>query len=149
MVTVNRGTSGIEGLLAQAVGTARGLRRPTVALVGDVTAQHDLGSLAIMADQRPPLLLMVLQNGGGGIFRRLAARRHPDLLDPWLTAHHRVDLCAVARAHGLFARRVDQRGGLSDAIAEFLQRPEPSLLEVTVPPDGHANLVDALTGGTP
>lgn len=146
LVTSNRGTSGIEGLVAQAVGTAQGLGRPTVALLGDVTTQHDLGSLSIMAEQRPPLLLMVLQNGGGGIFRRLDARRHPHLLDPWLTAHHPVDLCAVARAHGVFARRVNQRGSLANALTDFLRRPEPTLLEVVVPPDGHADLMDTLRG---
>jgi len=146
LVTANRGTSGIEGLVAQAVGTAQGVGRPTVALLGDVTTQHDLGSLAIMAEQRPALMLMVLQNGGGGIFRRLDARRHPHLLDPWLTAHHPVDLCAVARAHGVFARRVNQRGSLANALTDFLRRPEPTLLEVVVPPDGHAVLMDALRG---
>ncbi|MBD3222519.1 2-succinyl-5-enolpyruvyl-6-hydroxy-3-cyclohexene-1-carboxylic-acid synthase, partial [bacterium] len=124
VVTTNRGTSGIEGQVAQAIGVSRGLGRPTVAILGDVTTQHDLGSLAILADEAPPLMILVLQNSGGGIFRRLQASRHPQLLDPWLTAHHPVDLCAVARAHGVFARRVRHRGGLANALTDFVRHPE-------------------------
>jgi 2-succinyl-5-enolpyruvyl-6-hydroxy-3-cyclohexene-1-carboxylate synthase len=144
LVTASRGTSGIEGLVAQAVGTAAGLERPTVALLGDVTVQHDLGSLQLVAEHRPPLLLVVLQNAGGAIFRQLPAGRHPELLEPWLTAHHAVDLCAVASAHGLHARRVVQRGGLANALTDFVTMPEPTLLEVMVQPDGHARLLDSL-----
>jgi len=148
-ILTNRGTSGIEGQLAQAVGAARGLDRPTVALVGDVTCQHDLGSLMLLAESGLPLLVLVLQNRGGAIFRRLAAQRHPQLLDPWLTAHHEVDLCAVAGAHGLHNRRVDQRGGLANALTDFLHHPEPTLLEAVVPADGHARLLVRLEEDTP
>lgn len=145
----SRGTSGIEGLVAQAVGAATGLRRPTIAVLGDVTVQHDLGSLALLAQEGPPLLVLVIENGGGGIFRQLPGGRHPDLLDPWLTAHHDVDLCAVARAHGLFTRRVRHRGGLANALTDFVRRPEPTLLAAVVPPHGHARLLAALREEAP
>jgi thiamine pyrophosphate-dependent acetolactate synthase large subunit-like protein len=89
-------------------------------------------------------MILVLQNSGGGIFRRLQASRHPQLLDPWLTAHHPVDLCAVARAHGVFARRVRHRGGLANSLTDFVRHPEPTLLEVVVDPEGHAALMTSL-----
>lgn len=143
-ILTNRGTSGIEGQIAQAVGAARGLDRPTVALLGDVTCQHDLGSLALVKEHGLPLLILVLQNQGGAIFRRLAARRHPELLDPWLTTHHEVDLCAVATAHGLFSRRLEHPGSLTNALTDFLRRPEPTLLEAVVPPEGHGDLLARL-----
>jgi len=73
----SRGTSGIEGLVAQAVGATRALDRPTVALLGDLTTTHDLGSLALLAREAPPLLVLVIQNHGGGIFRQLPGGQHP------------------------------------------------------------------------
>ena len=148
-VLASRGTSGIEGLVAQAVGAATGLQRPTVAVLGDVTLQHDLGSLALLAQELAPLMLLVIENGGGGIFRHLPGGRHTDLLDPWLIAHHEVDLCAVARAHGLFTRRVRHRGGLANALTDFVRHPVPTLLEAVVPPHGHADLLAALREETP
>ena len=39
---------------------------PTVAVIGDLTAQHDLGSLVLMRER--PLVVIVVNNGGGGIF---------------------------------------------------------------------------------
>ena len=137
----SRGTSGIEGLVAQAVGVTCALDRPTVALLGDLTATHDLGSLALLAREAPPLLILVIQNHGGGIFRQLPGGRHPELLEPWLVADQEVDLTAVATAHGLAAQRVTDRDTLSAALLRFLSQPKPTLIEAVVDPTGHTHLL--------
>lgn len=130
----SRGTSGIEGLVAQATGFAEGLGAPAAALLGDLTTLHDLGSLALLLRRGAPLLLVVAHDGGGGIFRRLPAARHPRLLDPWMLAPHGTDFVAVAGALGLAASRTDSPAGLRAALAAWLRAPGPALLEIPVPP---------------
>ncbi len=144
----SRGTSGIEGLIAQALGAARALDRPTVALLGDLTVIHDLGSLTLLARTGAPLLVAAVQNGGGAIFRQLPGGKHAGLLEPWLLADQSTDLAAVAAACGLESTRLDDRAGVARALDAFLTAPKPTLLEIMVPPAGHAELLADLTDGT-
>lgn len=64
-----RGTSGIDGLIAGTIGSHRG---PLSALlIGDVSASHDNASLAMAAMISGPLLILCIDNGGGQIFSHL------------------------------------------------------------------------------
>lgn len=67
----NRGASGIDGLLATATGVQRASARPTLAIVGDLSALYDLNSLALMRQASAPLVLIVVNNNGGQIFSLL------------------------------------------------------------------------------
>lgn len=72
-VVANRGAAGIDGNIATATGFALATGRRTVALLGDITFLHDVGSLAIApAEPRPDALSIVVANdSGGGIFSLL------------------------------------------------------------------------------
>jgi 2-succinyl-5-enolpyruvyl-6-hydroxy-3-cyclohexene-1-carboxylate synthase len=65
----NRGASGIDGLIATAAGSAPA--RPTLAIVGDLSALYDLNSLALLRQASAPLVLIVVNNNGGQIFSML------------------------------------------------------------------------------
>ena len=68
-----RGLSGIDGTIAGALG-ARSVTPASdavVALLGDVSALHDIGSLALAQSTIGALVLIVVNNGGGQIFREL------------------------------------------------------------------------------
>ena len=83
----------------------------------------------------------MIQNRGGGIFRQLPGGRHPELLEPWLVTDQKVDLTAVAAAHGLAAQRITDRDTFSAALSRFLCQPKPTLIEAVVDPGGHAHLL--------
>ena len=98
----NRGASGIDGNIATAAGiSASG---PTVAVIGDLTAQHDIGSLALMKGR--PLVLVVINNGGGGIFDFLPPAALPEFQAGWLTPQS-CDFSAAAAAFGIDFRATD------------------------------------------
>lgn len=80
-IHANRGASGIDGNIATAAGIAESV--PTVAVIGDLTAQHDLGSLVLMRER--PLVVIVVNNGGGGIFDYLPPARLPEYETGWRT----------------------------------------------------------------
>ncbi|CAM3413392.1 bifunctional: 2-oxoglutarate decarboxylase; SHCHC synthase [Xenorhabdus nematophila ATCC 19061] len=67
----NRGTSGIDGLIATAAGVQRATNKPTLAIIGDISALYDLNSLALLRHLSTPLLLIVVNNNGGQIFSLL------------------------------------------------------------------------------
>lgn len=70
-VYTNRGASGIDGLIATAIGIAKEQPLPTCLLIGDISFLYDLNSL-ILAHQLPlPFVIVLLNNDGGGIFNLL------------------------------------------------------------------------------
>ena len=83
-----RGTSGIDGNIASVIGLAEGLKRPTVAILGDQTALHDLNSLAQLQKCKVPVTLLVVNNFGGGIFSFLPAVQNSPFCEDYFAAAH-------------------------------------------------------------
>ena len=71
LVGANRGASGIDGLVASAVGFAIGSRRPTTVVIGDLAFLHDVNSLQLVRQSPVPINVVVINNNGGGIFHFL------------------------------------------------------------------------------
>ncbi|WON75639.1 2-succinyl-5-enolpyruvyl-6-hydroxy-3-cyclohexene-1-carboxylic-acid synthase [Serratia sp. UGAL515B_01] len=67
----NRGASGIDGLISTAAGVQRATGKPTLAIVGDLSALYDLNSLALLRQCSAPTVLIVVNNNGGQIFSLL------------------------------------------------------------------------------
>ena len=134
MVAVNRGASGIDGLIATAVGHARVTGKPTVALVGDLSLLHDLGSLAIVGAGSHPVVIIVVNNDGGGIFHFLPLADHPKLLEPWTTAPHGVNFAAAAEMFGIAylvpETRGELTGGIKDALRRAVESNHSTMIEV-------------------
>ena len=67
----NRGASGIDGLLATAIGVAKCSAKKTTLLIGDTSFLYDLNSLALLKQLQTPFNIIVINNDGGGIFNLL------------------------------------------------------------------------------
>jgi 2-succinyl-5-enolpyruvyl-6-hydroxy-3-cyclohexene-1-carboxylate synthase len=137
-VVVQRGVNGIDGMIAGSLGTITARPEPTLAVLGDVTVLHDIGSLALVKrlDVPAPLVFLILDNGGGRIFEQLPIGRRRDLahaMPHFITEHH-VDLVAVARAFGISAQRVDTSLALEAALGAAFQAIGPHVIVAQVPP---------------
>jgi len=121
-VAVNRGASGIDGLIATAVGHARVTRALTVAIVGDLSLLHDLGSLALVAASAVPVVVVVVNNDGGGIFHFLPLADHLSVLEPWTTAPHGINFSSAAQMFRLHYEAPMVRGDLMDELREAFGR---------------------------
>lgn len=115
----NRGASGIDGLISAALGSAAS-GAPAVALVGDVSAFHDLNAIATAATLALPLTIVVVNNNGGGIFHFLPHREpgwlDDDAFERFLATPHETDFAAVATALGVSGETITARDGLQHAL---------------------------------
>ncbi|MGY3942039.1 2-succinyl-5-enolpyruvyl-6-hydroxy-3-cyclohexene-1-carboxylic-acid synthase [Aeromonas tecta] len=100
-VMTNRGASGIDGLIATAYGFAQSSDQPTTLLLGDLSALHDLNSLALLGKASRPLVVMLLNNDGGSIFRMLPVPTQDQLLETYYCLPHGLHFDHAAAMFGL------------------------------------------------
>ncbi|MCW2254187.1 2-succinyl-5-enolpyruvyl-6-hydroxy-3-cyclohexene-1-carboxylate synthase [Providencia alcalifaciens] len=67
----NRGASGIDGLISTMAGVQRATAKPTLGIVGDLSALYDLNSLILLREPSAPTILIIVNNNGGQIFSML------------------------------------------------------------------------------
>jgi 2-succinyl-5-enolpyruvyl-6-hydroxy-3-cyclohexene-1-carboxylate synthase len=139
-VVHQRGHAGIDGYFAGAAGVraAAAQQEPVVALFGDVTAAHDLGSLALLTQLGPleaPLIVIVINNAGGRIFERLPIAKSglPRLAFEtlFLTAPA-LSVAAVAAAMGIVSTRCDNKSDFRAALTSALAAPRVTVIEAVV-----------------
>lgn len=132
----NRGASGIDGNVSTALGiAAANPERPLVALIGDITAIHDMnGLLAINRLGLRQATIVVLNNNGGGIFHQLPIAKFEPLFTELFLTPHGLNFEYAAKLNELRYACVENL----DALREQLN------LRFTNPPQG-AQLIEART----
>ncbi len=128
-VNGNRGASGIDGLIASAIGYAQGLKQPVTLMIGDISALHDLNSLAMLKDVQYPVVIVVLNNGGGGIFSFLPIAEYSDVFEKCFGTPHGVTFANAAMMFELqYSQPVDRdqftkvyRKALSSTTATIIE----------------------------
>ncbi|BBT82080.1 2-succinyl-5-enolpyruvyl-6-hydroxy-3-cyclohexene-1-carboxylate synthase [Aeromonas veronii] len=146
-VMTNRGASGIDGLIATAYGFAQSLEpgsdEPTTLLLGDLSALHDLNSLALLGKASRPLVVILLNNDGGSIFRMLPVPTEGELLESYYRLPHGLGFEHAAAMFGLSYRAPttlaeferDYRAALKHGV---------TLIEIRVPSEQVADDLKAL-----
>jgi len=130
-VAANRGASGIDGNIATALGMAASGAEPASALVGDLTALHDLNSLALAAQIEVPFVLVVLNNDGGGIFHHLPiARSEGPCFEPCFGTPHGLAFADAARQFGWAYANPETPAAFRQDYTTALARGGATLLEV-------------------
>ena len=121
----NRGVSGIDGNISTAAGLAAA-HGQAVALIGDLTAQHDLGGLALAREHN--LVLVVINNGGGGIFELLPQKNLPEFERGWRTPQH-LNFTHAAAAFGIPHHPARTAAELAEHLRHCQQNGGPHLIE--------------------
>lgn len=122
----NRGASGIDGNISTAAGIAR-IHGRVVALLGDLTCQHDLGGLALLKDQNA--IVVAVNNAGGGIFDYLPQAALAEFNVGWRTPQQ-ISFEHAALTFGLQFQCADDVGALRLALRQALASGGPQLIEL-------------------
>jgi 2-succinyl-5-enolpyruvyl-6-hydroxy-3-cyclohexene-1-carboxylate synthase len=99
-IIANRGASGIDGVLATALGAAIATQRPLTLLIGDLSLLHDLNSLSLAKDLRVPVSIIAINNDGGGIFSLLPVSK-TEHFERLFATPHGLKFEDIARGFGL------------------------------------------------
>ncbi|OAT34092.1 2-succinyl-5-enolpyruvyl-6-hydroxy-3-cyclohexene-1-carboxylic-acid synthase [Buttiauxella brennerae ATCC 51605] len=127
----NRGASGIDGLLSTAAGVQRATARPTLAIVGDLSALYDINSLALLRQVSAPFVLLIVNNNGGQIFSLLptpATER-----ERFYTMPQNVNFSHAAAMFGLEYGNPTCWDELYNAVSKAWRQPHATIIELNVP----------------
>ncbi|MFR9703842.1 2-succinyl-5-enolpyruvyl-6-hydroxy-3-cyclohexene-1-carboxylic-acid synthase [Aeromonas sanarellii] len=142
-VMTNRGASGIDGLIATAFGFSQCSDEPTTLLLGDLSALHDLNSLALLGKASRPLVVILLNNDGGSIFRMLPVPTQDALLETYYCLPHGLHFEHAAAMFGLAYRAPTTLDEFERDYAAALQS-GTTLIEIKVPSSEVAEDLKAL-----
>jgi benzoylformate decarboxylase len=117
--------------LAASVGVA--LARPgrkVIALLGDGSAMYSIQGLWSAAELRLPIAFIIVNNSSYRALEEFGRHFGIETL-PGMQLPH-LDFCALARAQGVEAKRVEHCADLDAALLELFAADVPMLLEVSV-----------------
>ncbi|TKB51741.1 2-succinyl-5-enolpyruvyl-6-hydroxy-3-cyclohexene-1-carboxylic-acid synthase [Ferrimonas aestuarii] len=140
MIYTNRGASGIDGLVATAVGIARGNQQPTTLVIGDLSLLHDLNSLALVRDSEHPLVIVAINNDGGNIFNLLPVPNE-QLRTDYYRLGHGLSFKGAAEQFELTYLNPKTLDELKQQLTQAWQTLGPTVIELTVPPQESAELL--------
>lgn len=129
-VECNRGVSGIDGSVSTAIGAA--LAGGDVLLIcGDMSAQYDMGALAI-ADIPDTFRMVVVDNHGGGIFRQISSTSGMDcdMRERYYSGNINLPLRQLAEAFGFDYFEAGSEAELDGCIPQFLSAGRKALMRV-------------------
>ena len=129
LISANRGASGIDGLLATASGYAAGLKSQTTVVVGDLSALHDLNSLALVAKSSWPLIVIVINNQGGHIFDLLPIRESQHF-ETFFNTPHEIEFQHAANMFGIEYRSISEMDDFRKVYREAIEGNQAILLEL-------------------
>ncbi|MEI6640296.1 MAG: 2-succinyl-5-enolpyruvyl-6-hydroxy-3-cyclohexene-1-carboxylic-acid synthase [Chlorobium sp.] len=98
---INRGVSGIDGIISTAAGFANGHQKPATLMIGDIAFLHDLNALSLLGTLPVPLQIIVLNNNGGAIFSFLPVAECQDVFETHFATPQNYSIRSAAEAFGL------------------------------------------------
>ena len=124
----NRGASGIDGNISTTAGIAA-IHGQAVALLGDLTCQHDLGGLALLHGL--DIVIVAVNNVGGGIFDYLPQAALPEFETGWRTPQQ-INFKHAALCFGISHAFADNPETFRRAIRQAIAQGGAHLVELKV-----------------
>ena len=129
----NRGTAGIDGSMATAMGAAQINNKPLVFITGDLSFFYDVNGLwhnYIPKQAR----IIIINNQGGGIFRILPGEKDSPKYDTYFETIHNRSARHIAKGFGLGYKRVCTLWGTKRALRRFFHASDKAkILEICTP----------------
>lgn len=126
---VNRGASGIDGILSTTLGISLAGNRPGVLFIGDLAFLHDSNALQQAHRVKKPLLVVLLNNGGGTIFRMLPVFELKSVYETYFETPQNVSFAHLCRSYDVNHTLITRTNELAEAIESEIKKPGVNVLE--------------------
>ncbi|KLN47253.1 hypothetical protein AAY77_02615 [Providencia rettgeri] len=124
-------------------GVQRATARPTLGIVGDLSALYDLNSLALLREPSAPTILVIVNNNGGQIFSMLPTP--DDARQNYYCMPQNVSFEPAAKMFGLQYCAPTDWESLRNTVQQFWRRQQGTLLvELQVASDEGARTLQQL-----
>jgi len=100
-ILANRGASGIDGVLATAIGIAMGGNLHTGLIIGDTSFLHDVNSLAALRQIDKSMVILLLNNDGGNIFDLLPMPLSATVREDYYQMPHHLKFGSLVETFGI------------------------------------------------
>lgn len=132
-VYCNRGTSGIDGVVSTAVGSAVKSEIACCLIAGDLSFFYDSNGLWNNYMPRN-FKLIILNNGGGGIFRILPGHKSKTYFHDYFETRHQLTAQHLSAMFGFQYRKAQNDEELLAELETFFKESnQPQLLEIFTP----------------
>ena len=129
----NRGTSGIDGSISTAAGSAMASEDPVLMVTGDLSFFYDSNALwnkYLPANFR----IIILNNSGGGIFRILPGNKNSEQFDTFFETIHDLKAEQLAKMYNFEYDSASSEAEISHSLSTFFEASErPKILEIFTP----------------
>lgn len=142
-VECNRGVSGIDGSVSTAIGAAVAGGK-VLLICGDMSAQYDMGALA-MTEIPDDFRMVVLDNSGGGIFRVIGstAGMCGEMRERYYSGNINLPLRQLADGFGFDYYEVASAAELRMQYPRFLLAPRKAIMRVVTDAEVSAEVFKA------
>lgn len=132
-VYCNRGTSGIDGVVSTAVGSALKSDIPATLITGDLAFFYD--SNGLWNEYIPKnFRIIILNNGGGGIFRILPGKKSEPYFHKYFETRHELTAQHLSEMYGYGYQKASNDEELAPILKHFFEPKEtPQILEIHTP----------------
>jgi 2-succinyl-5-enolpyruvyl-6-hydroxy-3-cyclohexene-1-carboxylate synthase len=128
---LNRGVSGIDGIISTAAGFSAGLGKPVLLLIGDISFLHDLNALSLLDHEWNRLVVVVLNNGGGGIFSFLPVSSETDVFEECFATPQNFSVRSAAETFGIRYKNPRTNEEFAALLAEAMDASRSTIIEIT------------------
>ena len=137
----NRGVSGIDGSTSTAIGASVACPVTTLLITGDMSAQYDIGALALK-QVSPRFKMIVINNGGGGIFRFIKSTSQLPELDEYFACQTNLPLPQLAEGFGFDYYNASNENELKRNLKLFVHKNDkPAILCINTPANESATIL--------
>ncbi|AFJ90996.1 2-succinyl-5-enolpyruvyl-6-hydroxy-3-cyclohexene-1-carboxylic-acid synthase [Blattabacterium sp. (Blaberus giganteus)] len=137
----NRGTSGIDGCVSTAVGSAMIIKKTVTLIVGDISFFYD--SNALWNNYIPKnFRIILINNGGGNIFRFISEKKLPEKIFNFFETKHIFSAKKICEMHNWKYKKVSDQHALKNSLSFFWKKSNhPFLLEINTKKSNNAKIL--------
>jgi len=129
-IFVNRGASGIDGIISTASGIAIESKNPTFLLIGDLSFYHNLSALSTLKELNIPIKILLANNNGGGIFNMLQVKESKEHFKEYFTTPQDLNFSKIVKAFGGKYANPKSWKNFRKYLKQFIEDPTFSVIEL-------------------